>query len=105
MKTTSLLFPFILCALSSHSNHINPNQDSLSLRTVKEFYDWYINDAYPKSTSYFQLPPFEKLNETTYIFDLEEFKERLNTIDYFSEAYKKKLIGRLENCNAEMLKI
>lgn len=105
MKTTYLLVPFILYALSSHSNHINPNQDSIALKTVNKFYDWYINDAYPKSTSYYQVPPFKKLDETTYIFDLREFKERINTIDYFSEDYKEKLVSLLESCNVEMRKI
>ncbi|WKV10936.1 hypothetical protein [Marivirga harenae] len=105
MKTTSLLVPFILYTLSSHSNHTNPSQDSLVLQTVDKFYNWYINVAYPKSTSYYQIPPFEKLDETTYIFDLREFKERINTIDYFSEDYKEKLVSKLESCNAEMRKI
>lgn len=101
---------FILILLSVNgfqieSSHTNPNQDSLALKTVDEFYDWYINDAYPKSTSYYQVPTFEKLDETTYVFDLEEFKERLNTIDYFSEDYKKDLVKRLESYNAEMRKV
>ncbi len=105
MKTTSILFLFLLYALSCLSNHINPNQDSLALKTVDDFYNWYINDAYPKSTSYFQVPPFEKLDETTYVFDLREFKKRINTIDYFSKSYKEKLVSMLESCNTEMRKI
>lgn len=105
MKTIPILILLISNALISHSNHTNPNQDSLARQTVDEFYNWFINDAYPKSTSYFQVPPFERLNETTYIFDLREFKERINTIDYFSNEYKEKLVRRLENCNAEMRKI
>lgn len=97
----------IIYSLGCKSTSLNfdSNEDSVAIKTVNEFYDWYINDAYPKSVSYYQVPPFEKLDETTYVFDLREFKERINTIDYFSEDYKKKLVGRLENCNSEMRKI
>lgn len=105
MKTISILILLIFNALPSDSSHIDPNQDSLALKTVGEFYNWYINDAYSKSTSYYQVPTFEKLDETTYVFDLREFKERVNTIDYLSENYKKKLVSRLESCNSEMRKV
>jgi hypothetical protein len=36
---------------------------------------------------------------------LEEDKKRINTIDYFSEGFKDKLITRLNNCNQEMRKV
>ena len=97
----------IFYVLSCQSKDRKPgiNTDSLAIKTVKEFYDWYINEAYPKSTSFYQVPGYKKLDETTYIFDLEEYKRRINTINYFSKGFKKKLITRLENCNQEMQKI
>ncbi|HET8859932.1 hypothetical protein [Marivirga sp.] len=107
MRSICLLFLVVFYSLGCKPNSINTDigGDSLAIRTVNKFYNWYINDAYPKSTSYYQVPTFDKLDATTYVFDLEEFNERINTIDYFSEDYKKKLVSRLENCNSEMRKI
>jgi hypothetical protein len=105
MKTIAIFVLLIFHALNCQAGYIIPNQDSLALKTVKEFYDWYINEAYPKNTSYFQVPDYKKLDENTYIFDLEEDKKRINTIDYFSEGFKDKLITRLNNCNQEMRKV
>lgn len=95
------------CALGCESSNkmLNSEEDSLAVKIVEEFYDWYINEAYPKSTSYYQVPSYKKLNNTTYVFDVKEYKKRINTINYFSEAYKEKLVNRLENCNHQMRKV
>ncbi|MGK7389154.1 MAG: hypothetical protein ACNS60_02345 [Candidatus Cyclobacteriaceae bacterium M2_1C_046] len=79
--------------------------DSTAETTVKSFYSWYLNEAYPKSTSYYQIPPYKKIDENTFIFDTEEYIKRLNTIPYFSTTYKRMLLNQLEVCNEEMMKI
>ena len=93
----------ISCQSSERKSYAS--SDSLVVETVSKFYQWYINEAYPKSTSHYQVPGYKKLNETTYVFDLEEYRRRINTIDYFSEGYKEKLYDRLKNCNLEMQKV
>lgn len=107
MKNIFVIILLMTYALSCKASNKKPiaNEDSLAIKTVQEFYDWYINEAYPKSTSYYQVPGYKKLDKFTYIFDLEEYEERLNTIKYFSENYKQKLINKLQNCNQEMQKI
>jgi hypothetical protein len=107
LKTIPILFLLLSLGLNCKScdNKINSNPDSLAIKTAKEFYNWYIHDVYSKSTGYYQVPTFKKLNETTYIFDLAEFKGRINTIEYFTKDYKKKLVSKLKSCNAEMRKV
>ena len=94
-------------ALSCKSGNKTPvaNDDSLVVKTVQEFYEWYIHEAYPRSTSYYQVPYYKKLDETTYVFDLEEYKKRLSSLEYFSEGYKQRLMDRLQACNQEMKKV
>ena len=99
-----ILMGYALSCRSSDRKH-TANEDSLAAETVQEFYEWYINEAYSESTSYYQIPSYKKLSETTYVFDLEEYEERISTITYFSNSYKQMLTNRLQNCNQEMQKI
>lgn len=99
-----LLLNFLSCK-SENRPVTSFNEDSLAVKTVKEFYSWYINEAYPQSSSYYQIPNYKKLSNTSYVFDWDEYKTRLNTIHFFSEDYKQKLINQLEKCNEEMIKV
>ena len=104
MKNIFVITILMIYALScrSNDNKLVGNEDSLAVKTVQGFYSWYIHEAYPKSTSHYQVPDYKKIDGTTYIFDLEDYKERLNTIKYFSKEYKQKLIDKLQACNQEM---
>ena len=107
MKNAFVVTLLLGYALSCRSNNIERAviEDSLAANTVQKFYQWYIHEAYPKSTSYYQIPSYRKLDETTYVFDLEEYEERLNTVPYFSDTYRQTLISRLRNCNREMREV
>lgn len=98
----SLHFTAMSCSADSGRTQ-KTDFDSLARQTVNEFYSWYINEAYPISTSYYQMPGYKELNPTSYIFDIDEYKSRLGKIEYFSPEYKERLVKRLSECNEEML--
>ncbi|SHK98299.1 hypothetical protein SAMN04488028_1165 [Reichenbachiella agariperforans] len=104
MKDIITITVLAMYSLSCNSQN-NSSNDSSAVEVVNGFYSWYIEEAYPKSTSYYQVPSYKKLSGASYIFDLDELRQRLSTIDFFSQEYRNKLIEQLNVCNDEMLKI
>jgi hypothetical protein len=81
-----------------------PQSVSNSRKLVNDFYSWYIKNAYQTTPSYYQIPPFKRLATSQYVFDRDELAKRLNKISYLSEAYKKGLLDKLNECNHQMKK-
>jgi hypothetical protein len=82
-----------------------PTLNSEPVKIVTNFFAWYIYDSYKQRPGYFQFPPYKKIAENSFIFDLEEFEKRLNEIQYLSNSFKISLVKKLEICNSEMKKM
>ncbi|GCC51974.1 hypothetical protein SanaruYs_22050 [Chryseotalea sanaruensis] len=97
-----LVFILIFCS-SKRTNQSNDQKNSRE--TVEKFYLWYIKDAYPKDFSYYQIPPYKKVDQKKYAFDNNEHKARLEKVKYLSKEYINSSLEKLEICNTEMLKL
>ncbi|MEQ9219097.1 MAG: hypothetical protein RLO17_13700 [Cyclobacteriaceae bacterium] len=101
---TYLLILFLSISLGCKSIPTNVGKDSSAVEIVSKFYSWYINEAYQKSTSYYQVPGYKKVDVSKYIFNVDEYKDRLEDIYWFSDNYKEKLINQLKVCNEELMR-
>ena len=104
-KEIIVLFFAVFLANSCCSQQI-PDSDSIAQRNlVSQFFTWYIKEAGIRGSSYYQVPRYKKLSQTSYIFDINDLKKRLDKVFFFSEDFKTRQIEKLKLCNAEMQKI
>lgn len=90
---------FFSCVQQKPNSH-NSNADT----TVDQFFDWYINGIYPETQGSYLLVSYEKQGHKKYIFNEQEYQEKITSIPFFTRSLKDSLIGNIRKCNAKMLK-
>ena len=106
LTTIILATNFYSChGLSRSNKNETIREDSLAKDVIARFYEWYIFDAYENKYDYYQIPSYSKINETTYVFNEEEYEKRLREVKFLSEKFIENSVIRLNACNGKMRKI
>jgi hypothetical protein len=96
---------FVTVSCESQSKEPASRTNSKESVLTRQFFDWYISEVRENGNSYYHVPPYQKINDTSYIFDIKEFEKRLKKITFFALAFRKTLVAKLEGCNSEMKKV
>lgn len=107
MQRKSIALFYIVLVLGTKSCHSQKNDSIVFPETefASRFFKWYLNEIKQKGQSYYQIPTYKKIDSKTYVFDIAEFKKRLEKITFFSNEFKQQLVTKLNLCNSEMKKI
>lgn len=80
------------------------NVDNEAYEIIDNFFSWYIKEVYPENPQLYQIPEYKQLNDSTYIFNAEDYGNLLQKVKFFSKEFILQETNKIKECNSVLKK-